>query len=419
MGNTITEKILAAHCGKKSVKAGEFIEPKVDIALGNDVTAPIAIKEFTKTGEKKVFDKNKVVLVMDHFTPNKDINSAEQVKFVREFAREQRIVNYFEGGNCGVEHALLPEQGIVVPGDLVIGADSHTCTYGAMGAFSTGVGSTDLAAAMITGKVWLKVPASIKFVYKGKLRKWVGGKDLILYTIGKIGVDGALYKAMEFTGPVIESLPMSDRFAMANMAIEAGGKNGIIAADRITLAYVENRAQRKFKFYASDPDAEYSDVIEIDCSKIAPQVAAPFLPSNAKPAAELCKIAIDQVVIGSCTNGRIEDLRIAAKILKGQRVNPNVRTLIIPATPKIYADALKEGLFEVFLKAGALISAPTCGPCLGGHMGILASGERCVATTNRNFVGRMGHPKSEVYLAGPAVAAASAIKGKITDPDQL
>ena len=419
MGNTITEKILAAHCGKKSVKAGEFIEPKVDIALGNDVTAPLAIKEFRKAGAKNVFDKNKVVLVMDHFTPNKDIDSAEQVKFVREFAREQRIVNYFEGGNCGVEHALLPEQGIVVPGDLVIGADSHTCTYGAMGAFASGVGSTDLAAAMITGKIWLKVPAAIKFVYKGKLNKWVCGKDLILYTIGKVGVDGALYKSMEFTGPAIESLPMSDRFTMANMAIEAGGKNGIITPDRVTLAYVEGRAQRKFKFYKSDPDAEYSDVIEIDCSKIAPQVSEPFLPSNARPARELNKITIDQVVIGSCTNGRIEDFRIAAKILKGKKVNPNVRVLIIPATPKVYADALQEGLFEIFLKAGALISAPTCGPCLGGHMGILASGERCVATTNRNFVGRMGHPKSEVFLASPAVAAASAIKGKITDPGQI
>ena len=419
MGNTITEKILAAHCGKKSVKAGEFIEPKVDIALGNDITAPLAVKEFRKVGAKKVFDKNKVVLVMDHFTPNKDIDSAEQVKFVREFAREQRIVNYFEGGNCGVEHALLPEQGIVVPGDLVIGADSHTCTYGAMGAFSTGVGSTDLAAAMITGKIWLKVPAAIKFVYKGKLNKWVGGKDLILYTIGKIGVDGALYKSMEFTGPAIENLPMSDRFTMANMAIEAGGKNGIIAPDRVTLAYTEDRAQRKFKFYKSDPDAEYSDVIEIDCLKISPQVSEPFLPSNARPAKELGKIGIDQVVIGSCTNGRIEDLRVAARILKGKKVDPNVRVLIIPATPKVYADALQEGLIEIFLKSGALISAPTCGPCLGGHMGILASGERCVATTNRNFVGRMGHPKSEVYLASPAVAAASAIKGKITDPGQI
>ena len=419
MGNTITEKILAAHCGRKTVKAGEFIEPKVDIALGNDVTSPLAIKEFRKVGAKKVFDKSRVVLVMDHFTPNKDINSAEQVKFVREFAKEQKLVNYFEGGNCGVEHALLPEQGIVVPGDLVIGADSHTCTYGALGAFATGAGSTDLAAAMITGKIWLKVPGTIKFVYKGKLKKWVGGKDLILYTIGKIGVDGALYKSMEFTGPVIENLQMFERLTMANMAIEAGGKNGIIVPDKVTLAYAKNRSRRKFKFYDSDPDAEYLDVIEIDCSKIEPQVSVPFLPSNAKAARELKNITIDQVVIGSCTNGRIEDLRIAAKILRGKKVNSNVRTLIIPATPEIYAAALKEGLFDIFLKAGALISAPTCGPCLGGHMGILASGERCVATTNRNFVGRMGHPKSEVYLASPAVAAASAIKGRVADPEQL
>ena len=419
MGQTITEKILAAHCGKKSVKAGEFIEPKVDIALGNDVTSPLAITEFRKAGAKKVFDRKKVVLVMDHFTPNKDINSAEQVKFVREFAHEQKIVNYFEGGNVGVEHALLPEQGIVGPGDLIIGADSHTCTYGALGAFSTGVGSTDLAAAMITGKIWLKVPASIKFVYKGKLSKWVGGKDLILHTIGRIGVDGALYQAMELTGPVIEKLPMSDRLAMTNMAIEAGGKNGIIRPDKITLDYVKGRAQRKYKLYESDPDAEYADVIEIDCSKIAPQVSLPFLPSNAKAAKDATKLAIDQVVIGSCTNGRIEDLRIAAKILKGKKVNSRVRTLIIPATPQIYAEALKEGLFDIFLKAGALISAPTCGPCLGGHMGILAAGERCVATTNRNFVGRMGHPKSEVILASPAVAAASAIKGRVADPGEV
>jgi 3-isopropylmalate/(R)-2-methylmalate dehydratase large subunit len=419
MGQTITEKILAAHCGKKAVTAGEFIEPKVNIALGNDVTSPLAIKEFRKSGAAKVFDRERVALVMDHFTPNKDINSAEQVKFVREFAQEQKIVNYFEGGNCGVEHALLPEQGIVVPGDLIVGADSHTCTYGALGAFASGVGSTDLGAAMATGRVWLKVPSTIKFVYKGRLNKWVGGKDLILHTIGKIGVDGALYQSMEFTGAVIGKLPMSDRFAMANMAIEAGGKNGIIAPDRITQEYVKGRGQRKPVFYASDPDASYSDVIEIDCAKIAPQVSVPFLPSNAKAAAELNKTEIDQVVIGSCTNGRIEDFRIAAKILKGKKVNSRVRLLIIPATPQVYAECLKEGLFGIFLKAGAVISAPTCGPCLGGHMGILAAGERCVATTNRNFVGRMGHPKSEVFLAGPAVAAASAVKGRIIDPGQL
>ncbi|MGA2091625.1 MAG: 3-isopropylmalate dehydratase large subunit [Endomicrobiales bacterium] len=419
MGQTITEKILAAHCGAKSVKAGEFIEPKVDIALGNDVTSPLAIKEFRQVGARKVFDRTKVVLVMDHFTPNKDIDSAEQVKFVREFAREQKLVHYYEGGNCGVEHALLPEQGIVVPGDLVIGADSHTCTYGALGAFSTGAGSTDLCAAMITGKIWLKVPSTIKFVYTGKLNKWVGGKDLILYTIGLIGVDGALYQSMEFCGPVIEKLPMSDRFTMANMAIEAGGKNGICAPDKQTLAYVKGRGKRAGKLYQSDPDATYAKTLEIDCSKIQPQVAVPFLPSNAKTARSLNAIDIDQVVVGSCTNGRIEDLRLAASIIKGKKVNSRVRMLVIPATPTIYHAALKEGLLDIFMKAGAIISAPTCGPCLGGHMGILAAGERCVATTNRNFVGRMGHPKSEVYLANPAVATASAIKGKIIDPSQL
>lgn len=419
MPQTITEKILAAHCGKKTLKAGEFIEPKVDIALGNDVTSPLAIKEFRNIGAKKVFDKKKVILVMDHFTPNKDINSAEQVKFIRTFAREQGIVNYFEGSNVGVEHALLPEKGLVLPGDCIIGADSHTCTYGALGAFATGVGSTDLAAAMITGKLWMKVPATIKFIYKGKLNKWVGGKDLILYTIGKIGVDGALYQSMEFTGPVIESLPMPDRFTMANMAIEAGGKNGIIAPDKITLAYIKNRAMRKFKFYESDAGASYAQVIEIDCSKITPQVSLPFLPSNSKGINEINKTDIDQVVIGSCTNGRIEDLRIAAKILKGKKANSRVRLLVIPATPLIYRQMFDEGLGNVFLDAGAVISPPTCGPCLGGHMGILAAGERCVATTNRNFVGRMGHVKSEVYLASPAIAAASAIKGRIASPDEL
>jgi 3-isopropylmalate/(R)-2-methylmalate dehydratase large subunit len=419
MGKTITEKILAAHAGAKNVVPGEFIQPKVDLALGNDVTSPLAIKEFRAAGAKKVFDRNKIALVMDHFTPNKDILSAEQVKFVREFAREHKIKNYFEGGNCGVEHALLPELGLVGPGELVIGADSHTCTYGALGAFSTGVGSTDLGAAMITGSLWMKVPQSIKFVYKGKLNKWVGGKDLILHTIGRIGVDGALYKAMELTGPVIEKLPMSERFAMTNMAIEAGGKNGIINPDKITLDYVSKRAKRKFKLYSSDADARYVEVLEFDCAKIEPQVSLPFLPSNAKGLSELDRINIDQVVIGSCTNGRIEDMRIAAKIIKGRKVNSNIRLLIIPATPGVYNDMLKEKLIEIFMAAGAIVSAPTCGPCLGGHMGILASGERCVATTNRNFVGRMGHPKSEVYLAGPAVAAASAVKGYIAGPDQL
>lgn len=416
MAQTIAEKILAAHAGKKEVFSGEFIEPKVDIALSNDVTAPLAIKEFKKSGTKKVFDPKRIALVMDHFTPNKDIASAEHVKFVREFAKEQKILHYYEGGKCGVEHALLPEKGIVVPGDVVVGADSHTCTYGALGAFATGMGSTDIAAAMATGKVWMKVPESIKFVYKGKLNKWVSGKDLVLYTIGKIGVDGALYKAMEFTGDVIEKLPMSDRFTMSNMAIEAGGKAGLIAPDEITKKYITKRAMRKPKFYVSDKNAKYAMTLEIDCSKIFPQVALPFLPSNTKAARDVKKMSIDQVVIGSCTNGRIEDFRVAAKILKGKKTNSNVRVLIIPATPEVYADCLKEGLLKIFMDAGCVISAPTCGPCLGGHMGILAAGERCVSTTNRNFVGRMGHVKSEVILASPAVAAASAIKGYVADP---
>ncbi len=419
MGQTITEKILAAHCGKKEVVPGEFIEPKVDISLSNDVTAPLAIKEYLKTSKKKVFDKNKIAFVMDHFTPNKDIKSAENVKFVREFAKKQKIKHYYEGGNVGIEHALLPEKGIVVPGDIVIGADSHTCTYGALGAFSTGVGSTDIGASLATGKVWLKVPQSIKFVYKGKLNKFVSGKDLILYTIGKIGVDGVLYQTMEFTGEVIKKLKMADRLTMANMAIEAGGKSGIFPVDKITLDYVSKRALRKFKVYQSDKDAKYAKVVEIDCSKIYPQISLPFLPSNAKAAKSMKKTYIDQVVIGSCTNGRIEDLRVAAAILKGKKINLNVRTIIIPATPQVYADALKEGLMKIFIEAGAIISAPTCGPCLGGHMGVLANGEKCVSTTNRNFVGRMGNTKSELYLASPAVAAASAIKGYITDPTTI
>lgn len=419
MGQTITEKILAANCGKKVVVAGEFIEPKVDICLSNDVTAPLAIKEFFKTGKKHVFDKNKIALVMDHFTPNKDIKSAENVKFVRDFAKKEKIKHYYEGGNVGIEHALLPERGIVVPSDVVIGADSHTCTYGALGVFSTGVGSTDVGACFATGKVWLKVPQSIKFILKGKLNKWVSGKDVILYIIGQIGVDGALYKTMEFTGEVIKKLKMSDRFTIANMAIEAGAKSGIFPVDKITLDYVSNRALRKFKVYESDKDAKYIDVIEIDCSKIYPQVSLPFLPSNAKAVKSMKKIYINQVVIGSCTNGRIEDLRVAASILKGKKVNNNVRTIIIPATPQVYADALKEGLMKVFIDAGAIISAPTCGPCLGGHMGVLADGEKCVSTTNRNFVGRMGNTKSELFLASPAVAATSAIKGYIADPNSI
>jgi len=416
---TITEKILAKHAGVKEVTPGELINAKIDIALGNDITAPIAISEFRKAGAKRVFNKNKVVLVPDHFTPNKDIKSAEQVKILREFAREQKLTYFFDGGEVGVEHALLPEKGIVVPGDLVIGADSHTCTYGALGAFSTGVGSTDLAAAMITGELWFKVPESMKFVFKGKLNKWVSGKDLILHVIGDVGVDGALYRSMEFTGKPIEKLSMDSRMAMCNMAIEAGAKSGIIAPDAITEEYMRNRAQRPFKFYESDKDAAYAEVREYDCAKIEPTVACPHLPENTKKVSQLKNITIDQVIIGSCTNGRLEDLKVAAKILKGQKVAKCVRLIVIPATPFIYSEAMKLGYFDIFLKAGAVISPPTCGPCLGGHMGILAAGERAVATTNRNFVGRMGDPKSEVYLTNPAVAAASAIKGRIAHPDEV
>jgi 3-isopropylmalate/(R)-2-methylmalate dehydratase large subunit len=419
MKQTIIQKILADHCGKKEVTPGEYVEPRVDIALGNDITSGLAIRQFRESGAKKVFDTNKVVFVMDHFTPNKDINSAEQVKFIREFASEQKIRNYFEGRTMGVEHALLPELGLVAPGDLVIGADSHTCTYGALGAFATGVGSTDLAAAMALGRIWMKVPATIKFVYSGKLNKWVTGKDLILYTIGKIDVDGALYQAMEFTGPVASKLTMAERFTMSNMAIEAGGKAGIFEPDEKTVEYAKKHSRKKIRLYKSDAGAQYVRSIEIDCSKIKPQVSMPFLPSNTKNASELNSVKIDQVVIGSCTNGRIEDLRVAAKIFKNKKAKANVRLLIIPATPAVWAQAMKEGLFDIFLKAGGVISPPTCGPCLGGHMGILAARERCVATTNRNFVGRMGHVKSEVYLASPAVAAASAIKGYVASPEQV
>jgi len=419
VGNTITEKILMAHTGLKKISAGQLINAKVDIALGNDVTAPIAINEFQKAGGKKVFDKNKVALVLDHFTPNKDINSAQQCKAVREFALKHKVTHFYEGGQVGIEHALLPEQGIVLPGDLVIGADSHTCTYGALGAFGTGVGSTDLAAVMFTGELWFKVPQSIKFVIYGKLQKWVSGKDLILHIIGRIGVDGALYQAMEFTGETIGKLPMADRLSMANMAIEAGAKNGIFAPDAITREYVKKRAKRDYKFYSSDADAVYSDIIEINAGGIEPQVAFPHLPSNVKPISKAGKVKIDQSLIGSCTNGRIEDLRIAAQILKKRKAASNVRLIVVPATPAIYKQALKEGLIEIFMNANAIISPPSCGACLGGHMGILAEGERAIATTNRNFVGRMGHPKSEVYLASPALVAASAVLGRIASPEEL
>lgn len=419
MEMTITDKILANHCGKKAVEPGELIKAKVDLILANDITAPIAIKEFRKVSARKVFDADRIALVPDHFAPNKDINSAEQCKMLREFAKEQSITHYFEQGRVGIEHALLPQEGLVLPGDLVIGADSHTCTYGALGAFSTGVGSTDVAAAMIVGETWLRVPESMKFIYYGKLNRWVSGKDLILYTIGDIGVDGARYRAMEFTGEVIEKLPMAGRFTMCNMAIEAGGKNGIIAPDATTKAYVEKRAKKRYKFYKSDKDAKYVGVREYDCSKIEPQVAFPHLPSNTRGISEVNNIPIDQVVIGSCTNGWIEDLRIAAKVIKGKKVAPYTRMIVFPATQEIYRQAIKEGLIDIFIKAEAVVAPPTCGPCLGGHMGVLAKGERAIATTNRNFVGRMGHSESEVYLSNPAIAAASAVLGRIGSPEEL
>jgi len=418
MGYTIAEKILLAHTDKKDIKVGEFIEARVDLALGNDITAPIAINEFKRAGFKKVFDNKKIVLVPDHFAPAKDLRSANQCKILADFAKEQKIKNYFEIGCMGIEHALLPEQKLVLPGDLVIGADSHTCTYGAMGCFAAGVGSTDLTRAFIDGKCWFKVPATIKFIYKGKLNIWVGGKDLILFTIGKIGVDGALYKVMEFCGPVIEKLSMDDRFTMSNMAIEAGARSGIIEPDEITLKYVRP-APRKYKIYKSDKEANYEKTYEWDVSELEPQVASPHLPSNVSPVSELKEIELDQVVIGSCTNGRISDLRIAAKILKGKKIKPGLRLIVIPATQKIYLEAVKEGLAGIFVKSGGVFETPSCGPCLGGHMGILTEGEVCLATTNRNFIGRMGHPKSFVYLSNPAVAAASAVTGRITHPEEL
>jgi len=414
---TLAEKILAAHSGKKQVSAGEFINCKVDLVMANDVTAPIAIREFRKLGVK-VFNPKKIMLVPDHFTPNKDINSAEQVKLIREFAREQGV-GFFEMGRVGIEHVLLPDKGIVLPGDVVVGADSHTCTYGAIGAFSTGMGSTDIAAAMATGDIWMKVPPTIKFIFHGKLNKWVSGKDLILYTIGQIGVDGALYASMEFAGEAIDNLSMSGRFTIANMAIEAGAKAGLFRVDKKTLEYLAPRAKRKYKVYEPDTDAEYAQVFEWDASKIEPMVAFPHLPSNTRPISQVGEVKIDQSVIGSCTNGRLEDLQIAAKILKGKKVNPNVRCIILPGTQEIYLEAMRSGLMETFVKAGAVFSTPTCGPCLGGHMGVLAAGERAISTTNRNFVGRMGSPKAEVYLANPAIAAASAIAGKIVSPEDL
>jgi 3-isopropylmalate/(R)-2-methylmalate dehydratase large subunit len=416
---TITEKIFSAHSGRKKVSAGELINASVDLILANDITAPIAISEFRKLGAKDVFDKDRVAFIPDHFAPQKDIKAAEQCKLLRDFSREYCLSLYFEVGRMGIEHALLPDEGLVVPGDLIIGADSHTCTYGALGAFSTGVGSTDVAAAMATGECWFKVPESIKFIYYGNLGKWVGGKDLILHTIGDIGVDGALYRAMEFEGETIRNLPMHGRLTMCNMAIEAGGKSAIIVPDRITRAYVRKRAKRTPVYFKSDQRASYVEIREYDCSKIPLTVSCPHLPSNTRPAAELFDISIDQVVIGSCTNGRLEDLREAAQIMRGRKVNPNVRMIVIPATQRIYRQAMKEKLLDIFIDAEAVVSTPTCGPCLGGYMGILAKGERALATTNRNFVGRMGHPESEVYLSNPAVAAASAVLGRIGTPVEL
>jgi len=419
MGMTMTEKILAAHSGHGKVHPGQFIMSKLDLMLGNDITAPIAIIEFSKIGAPRVADPARVVLVADHSTPNKDIKSAEQCRLMREFSLQQGVEHFFDVGRGGVEHALLPEEGLVAPGECIIGADSHTCTYGALGAFASGVGSTDLAAAMATGECWLRVPESIKVVYRGKLKPWVGGKDLILCTIGQIGVSGATYQALEFCGETIGSLPMADRFTMCNMAIEAGGKNGIIAPDAVTDEYMRSVTERPYRKLTSDSGAKYVRTIEIDASKIDLQVSTPHLPENAKPVSAVRDVTIDQSVIGSCTNGRIEDLRIAAKILKGRQVHSRVRLIVIPATQRVHLQAIREGLAEIFLEAGGALSTPTCGPCLGGHMGILAKGERAVATTNRNFVGRMGHPESEVYLAGPAVAAASAILGRIASPEEL
>ncbi|MCR4924757.1 MAG: 3-isopropylmalate dehydratase large subunit [Clostridiales bacterium] len=421
MGMTMTQKILADHAGLKEVKAGQLINAKLDIVHGNDVTSPVAINEFNRCKAENVFDKSRITLIMDHFTPNKDIKSAENCKQVREFAKKFNIDNYYDVGQMGIEHALLPEQGLVVPGDTVIGADSHTCTYGALGAFSTGVGSTDMAAGMISGMAWFKVPSALKIVLKGKLQENVSGKDVILHLIGKIGVDGALYRSLEFTGEGVHALSMDDRLCIANMAIECGAKNGIFPVDDVTLEYVNGRAKREYKVYEADADAEYDEVIEIDLSALRPTVAFPHLPENTKTIDEIKpnEVKIDQVVIGSCTNGRMEDMEAAAKILKGKKVNKDVRTIIIPATQQIYLQCIEKGIIKIFIEAGAVVSTPTCGPCLGGHMGILAKGERAVATTNRNFVGRMGHPESEVYLSSPAVAAASAVAGYIADPAKI
>ncbi|MFA5399048.1 MAG: 3-isopropylmalate dehydratase large subunit [Dehalococcoidia bacterium] len=414
---TLAEKILAAHSGKEMVSPGDFLNVMCDMVLSNDITAPIAIREFERLGIPHVFDPARIVMVPDHFCPNKDIQSAAQAGMMREFAGKHGLI-YFEVGQMGIEHVILPEKGLALPGQVIVGADSHTCTYGALGAFATGMGTTDIAIAMATGEIWMKVPPTIKFVYNGRPGKWTGGKDLILFTIGDIGVDGALYSAMEFHGEAINNLGMDGRFTMSNMAIEAGGKAGLFQVDATTRRYLKGRTRNKYDVYASDSNAEYERITEYDASKIEPQVAFPHLPSNTRPISRVGHVPIDQAVIGSCTNGRLDDLRLAARVLKGRKVDPHVRCIILPGSQQVYLDALKEGLIEIFIKAGAAVSTPTCGPCLGGHMGILAAGERCVSTTNRNFVGRMGHPKSEVYLANPAVAAASAILGRIAGPGE-
>ncbi len=422
MGMTMTQKILANAAGLPEVKAGQLIMAKLDLVLGNDITSPVAIKELEKMKVEGVFDKDKIALVPDHFAPNKDIKSAEHCKCVREFARRNEITNYFEMGEMGIEHALLPEKGLTVPGDVIIGADSHTCTYGALGAFSTGVGSTDMAAGMATGEAWFKVPSAIKFKFVGKPSKWVSGKDVILHIIGLIGVDGALYRSMEFTGPGVAELSMDDRFTISNMAIEAGGKNGIFPVDDKTIAYLKEHTSRNYRVFEADSDAEYDEEYTIDLSSLRPTVAFPHLPENTHTIDEIQKmepIKVDQVVIGSCTNGRIDDLRIAAEVLKGRKKTQDMRLIVIPATQSVYMQAMEEGLIKIFIEAGAVVSTPTCGPCLGGYMGVLAKGERCISTTNRNFVGRMGHVESEVYLASPAVAAASAVTGHISCPCEL
>ncbi len=427
MGHTMSEKIIASRVVDESgatvpaadVWPGQLVEVGVDVVLANDITAPIAIREFEKLGAERVFDPERVFMVIDHFVPNKDIQSAEQCKQVRQFAREQSLAHFSELGRNGIEHVWLPEQGFVVPGDVVVGADSHTCTYGALGAFATGMGSTDIAVAMATGSIWMRVPETIKVVYHGQLGSWVGGKDLILYTIGQLGVSGALYAAIEFTGPVAEGLSMAGRFTMANMAVEAGAKAGLFSVDERTRAYVDNRARRAYHFVHADPDASYRAVLDIDVGRVDLQVAFPHLPENARPVTEATHVQINQSVIGSCTNGRLEDLRIAARVLGGRKIHPDVRCIVLPGTRQVYLDALREGLIETLVEAGAVVSTPTCGPCLGGHMGVLGSGERAISTTNRNFRGRMGHPDSEVYLSGPAVAAASALTGRITSPREV